>query len=225
MGQAGDARLDALVALVGRAACVADIGAGDLHLAGRMLDAGAAVRVVAVERAPGAFARARSRAAHDGRIEVRLGDGFAPVRPGEADAAVLAGLGGEAIVRVLTRAAAADSGAGPASLPARLVLAPTSETHRVREALYRLGYARTFDRVVAEGARLRWVVAAARGREGGAPTPGELEVGGLLCDRRAPLRAAVLQERLTVWRTQLAGATGERRRHLAAAMAEVEAAL
>jgi tRNA (adenine22-N1)-methyltransferase len=217
-------RLEHLAALVPVSVAVADIGAGDLALARLMLARGRAGRVVAVELGAGAYARACARAARDGRIDVRHGDGFAPVAAGEVGAAVVAGLGGAAIARILRRAAAA---ADPA-LPPTLVLAPTGRAGMVRAALADLGYRIDREVLVAEGSYLRVLVrairtvAAAGADAGPPPRGGELEVGRLVLAECDALRAAYLQERMAVWRRQARSADGVRRTALEALAREVE---
>src|SRR5579875_1654868 len=77
---------------------VVDVGAGDgqlaLHLACRGL------HVVATEAGRGPFERLR--AALPG-LDCRLGDGLEALRPGEVEGAVMAGMGGRTMVRVLER--------------------------------------------------------------------------------------------------------------------------
>ncbi len=76
-----------------------DVGAGDGQLSRSLaLDAGCSV--IAVELRPGSLARLRERVA-DLAVEVREGDGLAPIAPGEAEVAVIAGMGGRSIERIL----------------------------------------------------------------------------------------------------------------------------
>lgn len=215
-------RFEAILDALGVVAVVADIGAGDLDLARLALARGRAGHVIAVERAKGAYERALARSAGDGRVQVRLGDGFDPIGSGEVGAAVLAGMGGAAMAGILLRARRHDA----AALPPRLVLGPTSDAGAVRSALFVCGFRDVADTVVVEGRRLRVVIRAERGGAGARPTAGELQAGTLLrpCGE-APLRAAYLAERLMGWRREVQGADPARRSHLVAAIAEVEASL
>jgi SAM-dependent methyltransferase len=100
-----EARLLAVAHLAAAFRRVADIGAGSGVLARWLLDHGHAV--IATDRSPhavAALARLLPEAA------VRLGDGFRPVAPDEVDAAVVAGLGGRTIARMLRRDASLAAG-------------------------------------------------------------------------------------------------------------------
>ncbi|HXM56185.1 MAG TPA: tRNA (adenine(22)-N(1))-methyltransferase TrmK [Candidatus Dormibacteraeota bacterium] len=94
------ARLRAVAeAVPAGAVSVADVGAGDGQLARHLADRG--LRVVATERRPASFARLRA-ALPD--LDCRVGEGLAVLRPGEVEGAVVAGLGGHGIIRVLASA-------------------------------------------------------------------------------------------------------------------------
>jgi tRNA (adenine22-N1)-methyltransferase len=75
---------------------VADVGAGDGQLARHL--AGRGLRVVATERRPASFARLRAALP---RLDCRLGEGLAVLRPGEVEGVVVAGMGGHSIARIL----------------------------------------------------------------------------------------------------------------------------
>lgn len=84
--------------LVAAGRSVADVGAGDGLLAAWLVARGQLV--VATENKPGPLAVARARLDPLG-VECRLGDGLAPIRPGEVEIAVIAGIGGRQISRIL----------------------------------------------------------------------------------------------------------------------------
>ena len=77
-------------------------------------------------------------------IETRLSDGMKELSPGEADAAVIAGMGGALTVRILTGSAKVT-----ASL-SQLVLQPQSEIFKVRRCIGRLGFMITDEDMVLE---------------------------------------------------------------------------
>lgn len=78
------------------AVSAADVGAGDGQLARHLAASG--VRVIATERLPKPFARLQS--ALPG-LDCRQGEGLEALRPGEVEGAVVAGMGGLRIVRIL----------------------------------------------------------------------------------------------------------------------------
>jgi tRNA (adenine22-N1)-methyltransferase len=77
----------------------ADVGAGDGQLARHLARRG--LRVVATEGRPGPYARLRAAVPE---LDCRLGDGLEPLRPGEVEGVVLAGLGGHRIAGILAAA-------------------------------------------------------------------------------------------------------------------------
>ncbi len=225
MPQRSRSRFAAMVELLPTTDVVADVGAGDLDLARLLLACGRAGRVIAIERAAGAHARAARRAAADGRIELRLGDGLEPVQPREAGAAVIAGLGGRAIARVLRRAA--EPGRG--YVPPVVLAAPNADEMAALSALAAAGLTLVADRLVAEGARIRPIFLAMRrpSAEGRPDGRGEvLAPDARECANDADaLRAAYAAERVTAWRRALAGSEGERAQALREAIARLEARL
>ena len=78
---------------------VADVGAGDGQLASHLARLG--FRVIATEHRPAPLARLRAAAPG---LESRLGDGLEPLRPGEVEGVVLAGIGGRSMARILDSA-------------------------------------------------------------------------------------------------------------------------
>jgi tRNA (adenine22-N1)-methyltransferase len=129
-----DARLGAVLSLI-RAEVHADIGADHARLPVALIRSGRARRCVAVELNPGPLAQARRNVAGAGlgaQIEVREGDGLAPLRPGEVDSASLCGMGAATIRGVLERAGAA--------LPPWLVLQPNDSPEPLRRWAQARGY-------------------------------------------------------------------------------------
>ena len=102
-----------------RADTHADIGTDHARLPVRLVREGRVRRCVAVELNPGPLALARrmvARARLTEQIDVRQGDGFAPVLPGELGSASITGMGAYTIRGILDRAGE--------RLPPALVLQP-----------------------------------------------------------------------------------------------------
>jgi tRNA (adenine22-N1)-methyltransferase len=115
------------VPLAGRS--VVDVGAGDGQLARHLAARG--VRVVATERRPASFHRLLAAVP---QLDCRQGDGLAVMRPGEVEGAVVAGMGGHSIQRIL-----AGSPAVARSLD-WLVLQPQQHAGRLADWLDEAGY-------------------------------------------------------------------------------------
>jgi tRNA (adenine22-N1)-methyltransferase len=86
------------VRLVPAGRSVADVGTGDGKLAAWLAAAGH--RLIATENKPGPRLEAL-RILEPLGIECRLGDGLEPLLPGEVEVAVIAGMGGRTIGRIL----------------------------------------------------------------------------------------------------------------------------
>ena len=163
---------------------VADVatGRGELaiYLAGRQMCA----RVIATDssaRAVSIVSGLVAAAALPTPVEVRHGDGFAPLAPGEANVVVIAGIGARLMVRMLSSGAGSKSGglgrlgAPGFELPA-LVLQPMSEAGVVRRWAEQTapgqGYALTAERLVLDGGRFYHIFTLVPGGTGGAQAPG-----------------------------------------------------
>ncbi|MEW6307599.1 MAG: class I SAM-dependent methyltransferase [Bacillota bacterium] len=130
-------RLRVLAGMVPPGATLADVGTDHALLPIALVSRGVCPRAVATEAAIGPYRRARLAVESSGlgdRIDVRLGDGLAPVAPGEAQAIVVAGLGGLEIVRIL-------EGAGPVLASAEcLIVQPNRDQPAVRRWLTANGW-------------------------------------------------------------------------------------
>lgn len=99
-------------------------------------------RAIAMDVNPGPLQRAKEHICQYGlenTIETRLSDGCFALRPGEANAIVIAGMGGALMQRIL------DQGEKAVKAAQRLVLQPQSEVAAFRQFLFEHGY-----RIIAE---------------------------------------------------------------------------
>lgn len=179
---------------------VADIGTDHAHLLICLLQEEPAARGIGVEKNPGPCRAARAAvAAHGlgGRIEIRQGDGLAPLAPGEVDQIVIAGLGGPAMAGIL--------GARPDVLDGcrNLVLQPQNDPGRVRHFLFGRGWRIARETLVRERGRLYPVICA---RPGTGPDPSwqNTHIGPDLLDKRPKYLVEYIE-----------GMIGERQRILA----------
>ncbi|MFC6591958.1 tRNA (adenine(22)-N(1))-methyltransferase TrmK [Deinococcus lacus] len=113
-----DARLEAVLSLI-QADTHADIGTDHAGLPIRLVQLGRVRRCIGIElnAPPLALARRQvARAGLSGQIDLRQGDGLAPLQPGEAESVSMTGLGAGTIAAVLER------GRQAGRLPARAVV-------------------------------------------------------------------------------------------------------
>lgn len=127
-------RLQAVADFVPENARLVDIGTDHAHLPIALLQEGRIKSAIAMDVVEGPLARARQNvkqcdASVQNRIVLRLSDGFCALQTNEADCAVLAGMGGDLMIRIL---AAKDVKALGLKT---LVLEPQSEAQAVRRYL------------------------------------------------------------------------------------------
>ena len=126
------ARLRAVTAFVSPGQAVADIGCDHGYSSIFLAEHGIASRVIAMDVNKGPLQQAGeniSRYGMEERIETRLSDGMEALQAGEVTAAVLAGMGGRLMIRIL------QQGMERAIYLKELVLQPQSEIHLVRKFL------------------------------------------------------------------------------------------
>lgn len=129
-----DARLQAALHLI-QAETHADIGSDHAHLPIRLAQLGRITRGVIVEVNPGPLEHARANVARAGltdRIEVRAGNGLAPLAPGEVQSVSMTGMGAQTMLGILTRT--------PDRVPDALVLQPNDSPEPLRRWARERGY-------------------------------------------------------------------------------------
>lgn len=165
-------RLEAIAELIPVGSRVVDVGCDHGRLAVGLLATGRASRVIATEVDDAILASLRARdlpAVQDGRLALRVGDGFDALRGEDrADVAVLAGMGASTICGILS------------SVPRvtgirRAVLQPQSDAGRLRTWLLDSGWAIADERCVDSRGRFYQIVAAEPGSGARAPAHPELD--------------------------------------------------
>ncbi len=117
--------------------CVADIGTDHAYLPVYLCKTGAAINAIASDIRPGPIERAKATITSYGAqdtVETRLGGGLSTIEPGEADAIVIAGMGGLMIAEIL------DADILTVSRSKRLILQPMSSIPELRLYLCRNGF-------------------------------------------------------------------------------------
>ena len=130
-------RLQAVADLVTAGYRVADIGTDHAYIPIFLLSSGKIPGAVAMDVNEGPLERARCHIDENSlseKISLRLSDGLAGLRPGEAESVVIAGMGGGLIIRILTE------GAGALEHVKECVLQPQSEIEKVRAFLLEEGF-------------------------------------------------------------------------------------
>lgn len=127
--------MEEIAAQIPAGARLVDVGTDHGHLPIWLLLQGRITRAIATDVREGPLSRARENAARYGcALELRLGDGLAPVRPEECDTIAIAGMGGETIAAILTAAPWTAEGHH------LLLLQPMTMAAELRQFLYANGY-------------------------------------------------------------------------------------
>ena len=183
-------RLAAVAALVPQGAVIADVGTDHAYLPVWLCEAGTCPAVIATDVAVGPLESAERNAVQSefaGKIDCRLADGLKGIRPGEADGAVICGMGGALMTDIL--AASPDV---RESLEF-LVLQPMSEAAEVRKYVVSAGYRIEAERIVKEGHKLYEIIKAVRGEERAVPE-WQYETGPRNWEEKPPFLRDLIEE-------------------------------
>ena len=187
-----DERLAAIAAFVPHGTTLADIGGDHAYLAATLVMEGAARRAVVGDLSAGACAAAR-RTTQAWRltreIDVRQGDGLSVLVPGEAEAIVIAGMGGALIAQILD--------AAPDILTAvqTLVLQPMNGAAKLRRWLYEHGWDIVDETLACAGGHLYEII---RAEHGAAEMPDDvfLHIGAKIFEKRDPLLREYIETKI-----------------------------
>ena len=141
-------RLALCAELVRPGRALADIGTDHAYLPIWLLQNGKIPRALACDVNPGPLEAAQRNARRYGigqELRLALSDGLREVGPGEAEDIVIAGMGGELILRIVEEAPWLRDGTK------RLVLQPMSMADRLRAGLWELGFSIRQERAVVDG--------------------------------------------------------------------------
>lgn len=163
MGRRGeivlDPRLSMIARMVGPCECCADIGCDHGRLGAFLLQTDRCRRVELTDISEPSLNKARALVDNLGlsdRVRFSVGDGLRALKE-SPDAIVVAGMGGATIARILQEGRDRLVGA-------RLVLQPNVAAAQLREALCKLDYAITDERVVRDGRRCYVIMRAEPGK-------------------------------------------------------------
>ena len=154
-------RLRMAASLVPPGARLADIGTDHGYLPAALILEGAIPSAIAADLRPGPLARARETAVRYGledRLSLRLCDGLSGIGQEEADAVVIAGMGGETIAAILEAAPWVRE----RNIP--VIVQPMSSMPDLRAWLGRNGYCIETEKLCREGETLYTALAVRAGR-------------------------------------------------------------
>lgn len=126
-------RLELVVSFVEPAGTAADVGTDHGYVPMELVRRGVVGHALAMDVRKGPLLKAKEhirRAGLENKIEARLSDGLSGLSPKEADAVVIAGMGGELMIHIL------EQGRHMWDSVDQWVLSPHSELHKVRRWLF-----------------------------------------------------------------------------------------
>ena len=191
-------RLQMTADLAPEGARLADVGTDHAYLPAALILEGKIPWAIAADLRQGPLDRARATVREcglTGRVAFRLCDGLTGIQPGEVDAVVIAGMGGETIAAILSAAPWVRTGNVP------LILQPMSSFPDLRGWLQGNGFAIQEERLAREGEML-YTALLVRAGEMEPLSPAELWAGKNV---NTPLRGAWLDRWLARTRRALGG--------------------
>jgi len=153
-------RLEQVAAFVPEGSRLADIGTDHGYVPIFLISEGKIDRALAMDVRKGPLARAGEHILEYGfqhRIETRLSDGLRMLRPGEADAVVIAGMGGELMIRIISE------GRHVWDCVRVWILSPQSDLDKVRHFLADHGFLITEETMLTEDGKYYTVMRVIRG--------------------------------------------------------------
>ena len=155
-------RLEMILSLVPAGCIPVDIGTDHGFVPVELVRRGLCPSAFAMDVRKGPLARATEHIRMAGlteKIEVRLSDGFAALQKGEANAAIIAGMGGGLMARILLNGSEVAEGF------TYLILSPHSEAFRVRQILPELGFSIEEEKMVREDGKFYPGILAVRKKD------------------------------------------------------------
>lgn len=140
-------RMEAIAAMVTDGNVVADVGTDHGYIPIALMTRGRIHKAIAMDLREGPLSRAKEHIVQYGLqdgIDTRLSDGVAALAIGEADTIVIAGMGGELVIHILT------DGAKVCKHAKELILQPQSELAEVRAFLREQGYEILDENIIEE---------------------------------------------------------------------------
>ncbi len=205
-------RLEAAAALLGKTFVLADIGCDHGRFSAAMLQRGIAERVIASDISAPSLKKAEQLAnvcELSAKMECRISDGFSAYSIGEADKAVILGMGGEVIRSILSR-----SDAFARSLKC-IVMQPMRGEAELRSYLYSNDYRIIDEAVVFDSGRYYQLISAKSGVPRRIPdcfAKGFFQFGAEAFNKRDPMLLPLMQRYLCIieQKLQRAALSGDR---------------
>jgi tRNA (adenine22-N1)-methyltransferase len=203
---------------------MADVGTDHGQLPVWLVVTGVVPSAVAMDLREGPLSVARRQVAAAGvgeRVDCRLSDGLAALRPGEVDTVTICGMGGGLMARILSAHPEVRQGTR------RLVLQPNSDADVLRAALAALSWEIREEDLLIEGRYIYPTIAAEQSAVFPRYSDEDIAFGPILRQRRSPAFIELLQRQAAHIRRVLAQCrdSPEATARFTAELARVEAEL
>ena len=189
-------RLQAVADLVSPGMRLADIGTDHAYIPIYLMENEKIPQAIAMDINKGPLERAEEHIKAHGlehQIQTRLSDGMAKLQAGEADCAVIAGMGGALMIKIL------EEGRESAFQLQELVLQPQSELKKFRIYLLENGYRVLTEDIVCEDGKYYPMMKVKPGEMTGESwKPEELEYGKYLLDTAHPVLKQFLEREIQI---------------------------
>ena len=183
-------RLELVASFVPRGSRVADVGTDHGYIPIHLVEEGICREALALDVREGPLARAAAHIREKGledRIGLRKSDGLKALVPGEADTAVIAGMGGQLVIHIL------EEGRHMWDSICTWILSPQSELDKVRHYLEEEGFAICREAMVFDEGKYYTVMEVKRGKMH-YEKPSEYLYGRELIQRQDPVLLDYLQQ-------------------------------
>lgn len=185
-------RLEMVASFVQEGSNLADVGTDHGYIPIALVSKGVVKSAIAMDVRKGPLERAKEhifRHRLEDRIETRLSDGVMQLNKGEADAVVIAGMGGELVIHILEEGRHLWEDIG------QWVLSPQSELDKVRHYLKDSGFLITKESMIFEEGKYYTVMNVIRGEMEEMTPAGYLYGKCLIRDKNPSLKAFLEKER------------------------------
>ena len=189
-------RLQAVANLVSPGMRLVDVGTDHAYIPIYLTEKGKIPSAIAMDINKGPLERAEEHIkAHglEGRIQIRLSDGLTKLQAGEADCAVIAGMGGALMIKIL------EEGRETACELQELILQPQSELEKFRAYLLENGYRVLAEDMIYEDGKYYPMMKVKPGEMTGESwKPEELEYGKYLLATAHPVLKQFLEREIQI---------------------------
>jgi len=180
--------------MVSKCGVAADIGTDHGYVAEMLLRDNICEKVIATDLNEGPLNRAieyLTSADLESRCDFRLGSGLTVLNENEADARIIAGMGGELIADII------ETSKNIALRSSQLILQPMTTADRLRRYLYENGFRIIDENIVKELHHYYFIIKAVSGNAG---VENEIyyEISKILLDKKEPLMTEYLKKILDI---------------------------